>query len=110
MNTETYEVLTTRNEFIGLIQSAVMTRRPALLMGAGRTDEQKMIADIIINLICVVRDYEDYKRRVEFTMACMEGDCKGFLGKIKAVQYDQPNPSGDGFEKAPQTEDDNADK
>lgn len=88
---------------VNAVRASVITRRTELLLCAGaKTPTEAQLIEIIRSLLIEVMDLEDYKRRVDFTMQCMEGDIKGFLGKVLAVRNGQPNQSGcGGFEPVP---------
>ena len=83
---------------VGVVLAAVSTRRPQLLNAAGvQTANEEQLLDIVRGLLREVIDWEDYNRRVEFTMRCMEGDIRGMLGKCVAVRHGTPDAERDGF-------------
>ena len=82
---------------VGLVNAAVMTRRPQLLHAVGcLTQNEYQLVDIVSRLLHQVMDWEDYNRRVEFTMQCMEGDLLGQIRKCRAVRQGEAS-EGNGF-------------
>ena len=90
--------VTDESTLVGVVLAAVSTRRLQLLSAAGaRTANEEQLLDIVRGLLRELIDWEDYNRRVEFTMRCMEGDIRGMLGKCVAVRHGTPDAKRDGF-------------
>lgn len=87
------------NDMVCLAQAAVQTRRPQLLKAAAsdRKSERQLL-ELIESLLQSVIVWEDYSRRVEFTMECLKGDAIGFMRKVSACQQGRATDKGDGFE------------
>jgi hypothetical protein len=82
---------------VGLVRAAVTTRRPQLLHAVGcLTQNEYQLVDIVSLLLDEVMDWEDYNRRVDFTMKCIEGDLLGQMRKCKAVRQGEAS-DGQGF-------------
>ena len=86
---------------VALVLAAVGTRRPQLFNGVGvKTANEEQLIDIIRGLLSEVIDWEDYNRRVEFSLKCMEGDLLGSLRKCRGVREGEPDADGNGFTPA----------
>lgn len=94
--TQAVEIATS---MINAVRGAVIARRPMLLSIAGpQTVNEAQLIEVVRDLLQQVMDWEDYNRRVEFTMRCMEGDLLGQLRKCKAVRNGEEALLGEGFE------------
>jgi hypothetical protein len=81
------------------VSAAVSTRRPMVLKCVDTlhpTENESQLVDIVSGLLRQVMDWEDYNRRVEFVMKCMEGDLRGQMKKCMAVRQGEAD-DGNGF-------------
>lgn len=80
--------------------AAVANRRPQLFAKPTTASEETLL-DLIEDLLAQVMDWEDYNRRVEFVMRCMEGDLLGQIRKCRSVRQGEADDgnsySGSGF-------------
>lgn len=95
----------TASAFASQAWAAVSNRRPQLFAKPTTASEEALL-DIIEDLLSQVMDWEDYNRRVEFVMRCMEGDLLGQIRKCRAVRQGEADDgnsySGSGFVPATQ--------